>query len=147
MTNPHHFQRHTVLGLAVTATVIAVGMAVSVAWGRSVMLAEQILDAAVAAFIVVAAHLLPSVINANKHLIRISVWTIWAMCMTWVLYGHASFTVRALASAGELRAAAVAQPHPATPIPFTPKRSLAEIAEEEVRLKTDLSKLSLKVCA
>lgn len=146
MTNPSQLQRYAVLSLAVTATSIGVGMASSMAWGRSVVLTEQILNAAMAAFVVVAAHLLPSVIRAGRKLLRAVVCSIWILCMTWIVYGHASFSLRALASAGELRVAAAAQPEFVAPNRFTPKRSLVEVAEEEAKLQTELFRLNQKVC-
>lgn len=146
MTNPSQLQRYAVLSLAVTATSIGVGMASSMAWGRSVVLTEQILNAAMAAFVVVAAHLLPAVTRADRTLLRAVVCSIWILCMTWVVYGHASFSLRALASAGELRVAAAAQPELVAPNRFTPKRSLVEVAEEEAKLQTELFRLNQKVC-
>jgi hypothetical protein len=83
------------LALGVGVLLVAVGMAGVSAWQRAASGIDRVLMVALAAFVVAAVHLLPSLTKSR------AVWPLWGLCLVVAIHGHAGF----LMNAGEQAAA------------------------------------------
>ncbi|MFL9907352.1 hypothetical protein [Paraburkholderia sp. RL17-337-BIB-A] len=144
MTADTRVIRRAVLCLALASTGTAVCISVLAGWQRGGWLSERLLWIAIAAVLVVTAHLLPALCRSAPLVVRCVGAVLWVGCMGASCYSHAMFFTMAQQHAGEVRAAAVAMPT-VTPV-TTAGRSLSDIAIDRANVTTALAAANARRC-
>ncbi len=128
--------------LALLAGSISIAVSVLTGWRNASGPEDGALLALVGAVAVLAAHLLPAISRLSYGWGRAMVLVMWATCMTYTMYGHATYFVLMQQESGSRRA----QEMPIEDDQLAPQRALSAVLEEEAKLLTQLNKLSSGAC-
>ncbi|MCG5073038.1 hypothetical protein [Paraburkholderia tagetis] len=134
--------------LAVLATLTAACLSVLAGWQRGGWLAERALWIAIGVVLVLAAHLLPALLQHRATVLRVCGGALWICCMAATCYGHAVFFTLAQRHAAEARTAIVIHAPPVSPgsAPAT-ARPLTQIAHERAATIAQLAAARARRCA
>lgn len=130
------------LTLAFAASGISMMMAASMGLTVGADPYEKSLWAMFGVLPVLGAHWLPSLSRGAGRGVRAMAWAVWAVCMAYAIYSHASYFLLAQQEAGLRRAE---QPvHLGTPA--APTRALSAILTEEAKLRGELTRVTSATC-
>ncbi|PHM20685.1 MAG: hypothetical protein CK604_07175 [Curvibacter sp. PD_MW3] len=97
-----HVRQIITFAAALAVSSLAISMAISSAMQRATTDHDRVLLASLSVVIVMAVHLLPTLLRVRHPLV---LWPVWVLCLALAGFGHASWFYRAAESAAEARQA------------------------------------------
>lgn len=134
------------MALAMTATLVSLGMAMLSGWQSSGLFAERGIRVALVGVAVLFVHWLPMGWSALRGTTRVAAIALWTVATTVVLYGQVTFFMVSQRHAADLRAAAVPVPVELTHTHLPPGRSRTEIAKATAKVRTELVRAQTTQC-
>jgi hypothetical protein len=128
--------------LALIAGSISVAVAALSGWRNGVAIEERALWAMAGVVAVLAAHLLPAVSRHSRGGVYAMALTMWATCMAYAIYGHATYFSLIQQEAGIRRAEHL----PVEAAELRPQRALSVVLTERAELQAQLTKLLSSTC-
>lgn len=131
--------------LGASATLTAACLSVLAGWQRGGWAAERALWVAIGVVLVLAAHLLPALLQHRGAFLRVCGCALWTCCMAATCYGHAVFFTFSQRHAAEARAALAVLAHEAVVVAAAP-RSLTAIARDRAAVVARLAEARARRC-
>ena len=140
--NSHSRSRTVVCAsLSTSASLLSVSISAVAGWSRGDVPVNSAFWALLGMLATVAAHLILVAARIGSWPLRALTWALWAGCMIFVTFSHASYFMASQQASGELRAIAVAEP-------LSPAhRPLSQVMVERSRVESELAELARVGCS
>ena len=132
--------------VALLATSVSLGMAMSAGWHLGGLLYERLMYVALFGVVVVYVHLLPTYRRALVGPARAGGTVLWCGALMVVFYGQVMFLLTSQHHAGDLRAASVPAINVPDHLAIQRGRGLAEIAQDTAKVTADLVRMKMRRC-